>query len=88
MAKQQNTSKTAKNESGSDAATDEDVGAPVNDVRRLYDRALEHHRAGRLDAAIKTYAQVLHLAPNAPDVYNNLGVALRAAGRPQAAAAC
>jgi len=63
-------------------------GQHVDETRRLYDQALEHHRAGRLDVAIKTYGKVLHLTPNAPDVYNNLGVALRSAGRPQAAVAC
>ena len=60
----------------------------ADEARRIYDDALEHHRAGRLDAAIKDYTRVLHLAPNAPDVYNNLGVALRSAGRPDAAIAC
>jgi len=58
------------------------------EARRIYELALEHHHAGRLDVAIKEYARVLRLAPNAPDVYNNLGVALRSAGRPQAAVAC
>ncbi|MBL4614028.1 MAG: glycosyltransferase family protein [Magnetovibrio sp.] len=57
-------------------------------VRRLYDGALEHHRAGRLDDAIKDYARVLRLAPMSADIYNNLGVALRSAGRPEAAVAC
>jgi len=60
----------------------------ADEARRVYDLALEHHRAGRLDAAIKDYARVLGIAPNAPDVYNNLGVALRSAGRPEAAVAC
>ncbi|OEJ69233.1 tetratricopeptide repeat protein [Magnetovibrio blakemorei] len=60
----------------------------ADEARHLYDRALDHHRAGRLDQAIKDYASVLRLAPSAPDVYNNLGVALRSAGRPEAAIAC
>ena len=60
----------------------------ADEARRLYESALEHHHGGRLDVAIKEYAAVLRLAPNAPDVYNNLGVALRSAGRPDAAVAC
>jgi len=60
----------------------------ADEARRLYESALEHHRDGRLDVAIKEYTAVLRLAPNAPDVYNNLGVALRSAGRPEAAVAC
>jgi len=60
----------------------------ADEARRIYELALEHHRAGRLDVAIKEYARVLKLAPGSPDVYNNLGVALRSAGRPEAAVAC
>jgi len=62
--------------------------APAEEARRVYDGALEHHREGRLDAAIKEYSRVLRLAPESPDVYNNLGVALRSAGRPEASVAC
>ncbi|MBF0247253.1 MAG: tetratricopeptide repeat protein [Alphaproteobacteria bacterium] len=60
----------------------------ADEARRIYELALEHHRAGRLDAAVKEYARVLRLTPDAADVYNNLGVALRSAGRPEAAVAC
>ncbi len=62
--------------------------APADEIRRIYDAALELHRSGQLDAAIKEYARVLRVAPNSPDIYNNLGVALRSAGRPEAAVAC
>ena len=69
-------------------ATAEATDSRAEEARRVYDQALELHRDGRLDEAIKSYAQILRLAPNAPDVYNNLGVALRSAGRPEAAVAC
>jgi len=61
---------------------------PSDEARRLYESALEHHRDGRLDQAIKDYARVLRFAPNNADVYNNLGVALRSTGRAEAAVAC
>jgi len=64
---------------------------PATPVRRLYKRALDHHRAGRLDEAIKDYTDVVRLAalPTlSADLYNNLGVALRAQGRAHAALAC
>lgn len=61
---------------------------PVTEVKRVYERALNHHRAGRIEEAIKDYAQVVRLSPMSADVYNNLGVALRTAGRAHAAVAC
>ena len=63
-------------------------GDPVTEVKRIYERALEHHRAGRIEEAIKDYTQVVRLSPMSADVYNNLGVALRTAGRAHAAVAC
>lgn len=64
------------------------VHSRADDARRHYDLALEHHRAGRLDVAIKEYSLALRFQPNSADTYNNLGVALRSAGRPEAAVAC
>src|SRR3989339_366881 len=61
---------------------------PVTEVKRIYERALNHHRAGRIEEAIKDYTQVVRLSPMSADVYNNLGVALRTAGRAHAAVAC
>lgn len=66
----------------------EATDAKVDEARRVYEQAMENHRAGRLDDAIKDYIQVVRLSPMSADVYNNLGVALRAAGRAHAAVAC
>ena len=52
------------------------------------DRALEHHRAGRLDAAEAEYRAVLGADPSDPHANNNLAVLLRAGNRREEAAAC
>ncbi|MCW8914402.1 MAG: tetratricopeptide repeat-containing glycosyltransferase family protein [Magnetovibrio sp.] len=80
--------KTPANTSETDGAGDSPANTRTGEARRHYDMALEHHRAGRLDVAIKEYAQALRFQPNSADTYNNLGVALRSAGRPEAAVAC
>ena len=67
-------------------------GAPGDarqlDAKRLYERAVAHHRQGRIDEAITDYTQVARLSPRSSDVYNHLGLALRTAGRPHGAVAC
>ena len=81
--------KTPQNPTTPPDGTDKDIGTTSQDrARRVYERALDHHRAGRLDEAIKDYTSVVHAAPMSADVYNNLGVALRATGRADAAVAC
>jgi len=61
---------------------------PAAKAQRIYKRALALHQAGELTEAIKGYAQALKFTPLSSDIYNNLGVALRAIGRPHAALAC
>ena len=61
---------------------------PEAESQRLYKRAIALHQSGKLDEAIKGYALAIRLAPNAFEIYNNLGVALRARARPHAALAC
>ncbi len=58
------------------------------EAMRAFQAAAEHHRARRLDEAVKGYGKALMLNPRLPDVYNNLGVALRAQGKLEAAIAC
>ncbi len=55
---------------------------------RLFRRAAELHREGDLKAAVEAYGKSLLLSPAQPDVYNNMGVALRALGKLEAAVAC
>ncbi len=43
----------------------------------LFSRALEAHQSGKIDEAISLYGAVLRQNPDQPDVWNNLGVALR-----------
>lgn len=58
------------------------------EARRLFTDAAEHHRAGRLDEAVDLYGKALSLNRANPDIYNNLGVALRQLGKLEAAVAC
>ncbi len=55
---------------------------------RMFGQGLEHHHKDELEEAARIYGQALILNPNFPDIYNNLGVALRALGKLEAAAAC
>lgn len=55
---------------------------------RLFRLAAQSHRDGDLPAAIESYGKSLLLNPKQPDVYNNMGVALRAQGKLEAAVAC
>lgn len=58
------------------------------EAARIFSEAAEAHQKGDLDAAIDGYNRALFLNPKVPDVYNNLGVALRAQGKLEAAVAC
>ena len=58
------------------------------EAARVFALASERHRNGEIDDAVRGYAKALVLNPASADVYNNLGVALRAQGKLQAAIAC
>ncbi|MGD0138848.1 MAG: tetratricopeptide repeat protein [Tepidisphaeraceae bacterium] len=47
----------------------------------IFDTAVAHHRAGRLDEAAGLYRKVLDLQPNQPDALHLLGLALAQMGR-------
>ena len=49
--------------------------------------ALQHHQAGRLDAAEEIYQRILQVEPDQPDALHFLGVLTAQRGRPEAAAA-
>ena len=57
----------------------------ANAILAHCDEAFAHHRAGRFIEAITRYNQILSLKPDLPEIYNNLGHALAAVGRPEAA---
>ncbi len=72
--------------------TSRDGGAAVRkgeaaEAERLFQEAMSHQAAGRLDEAVAGYARALALQPLDSRAYNNLGVALRAQGKPHAALA-
>jgi len=67
---------------------DQKLALREREAVRLFASGLEHHRKGELEDAIKLYGQALLLNQSFPDIYNNMGVALRAAGKKEASAAC
>ena len=54
--------------------------APRN-VQGLFDEALRHHIAGRIDDAVARYRRLLALRPGYANAHNNLGLALVAQGK-------
>jgi tetratricopeptide (TPR) repeat protein len=50
--------------------------------------AVQHHQAGRLQAAEQVYRQILAVEPALAEAHNNLGVALQDQGKPDEAVAC
>ena len=54
-------------------------------VNDLFQRGLAAHQAGQIDDAINLYSATLRQNPDQPDVWNNLGVALRRSKRFDAA---
>ena len=58
---------------------------PADTLNALCNKAFAHHRAARFADAITLYERVLSLRPNLFEIHNNLGHALAALGRPEAA---
>jgi tetratricopeptide (TPR) repeat protein len=54
-------------------------------IPQVLARAIEHHRAGRLQAAEQIYRQILAVAPDQPDALHLLGVIASQAGKPEVA---
>lgn len=54
-------------------------------MRALGDEACAHHVAGRYAEAVALYGQMLSLKADVPEIYDNLGHALAALGKPDAA---
>jgi tetratricopeptide (TPR) repeat protein len=63
------------------------VPAVVGSLVALSNQAAARHCAGRFAEAITYYKQILSLKPDLPEVYNNLGHALAALDKPDAAVA-
>ena len=54
----------------------------------MFALAVDYHRRAMFDDAVRAYSRALSLDPLNADIYNNLGVALRAQGKIAAAIAC
>ncbi len=63
------------------------VKSPVQSAQWLFEQALRHHQAGRIADAAELYRRALALNPDLADAHNNLGIALAAQGRADAAVA-
>lgn len=63
-----------------------ETGMPGFSSQHLFDVALAHHRAGRLEAAVTGYGQVLAQCPGHADALHLLGTALLGLGQPVQAA--
>jgi len=57
-------------------------------VQKLFQRAVAHHGAGRLNEAAALYAQVLALEPRHASSWTNLGIVFRTRGSFEGAVAC
>ncbi len=60
----------------------------AEEIRALFERANERHRAGDSDGAVALYVQLIERFPTVPDAYNNLAVILKAQKHLPAAIAC
>ncbi|WES29730.1 tetratricopeptide repeat protein [Varunaivibrio sulfuroxidans] len=60
----------------------------VQEARRLFAMASDHHRRGNLDEAVRGYSRSIALDPKVAEVFANLGAAMRAQGKREAAIAC
>ena len=55
--------------------------ASTTELAGLIEAAVAHHRAGKLADAVQAYRDILGRYPGFPEVYYNLGLALKDAGR-------
>ena len=67
---------------------DQKLALREREAARIYASGVEHHKKNDLNAAIEAYGKSLILNPKIPEVYNNMGAALRGAGKLEAAVAC
>jgi Tfp pilus assembly protein PilF len=71
----------AEQKAALDQATEEQAKAEAEQKRRvtndLFQRGLAAHQAGQIEDAIRLYSTALRQNQSQPDVWNNLGVALR-----------
>jgi len=73
---------------GQPAMNDDSINPQKQEAARLTGLAVQLHRQGKLAEALPFYARASVLNPEAPDVFNNMGVALRATKKTEAAVVC
>ena len=71
-----------------DLQPDQKMAVREREAVRMFGEGLAHHRKDELEEAARLYGRALILNPNIPEIYINLGVALRALDKLEAAAAC
>lgn len=74
--------------SGPRAPVEAPPAPPDREAERIFARAVEVHRAGRIVEAMRHYAEALARDPAHVQALNNLGVLLRGQGKQAAAEAC
>ena len=67
---------------------DQKLALREREAARIYATGIEQHKNNDLNAAIEFYGKSLILNPKTPEVYNNMGAALRGTGKLEAAVAC
>ena len=67
---------------------DQKLALREREAARIYATGIEHHNNKDLNVAIEAYCKSLTLNPKIPEVYNNMGAALRRTGKLEAAVAC
>jgi len=68
--------------------SDQKLALREREAARIYATGIEQHKNNNLNAAIESYGKSLILNPKTPEVYNNMGAALRGTGKLEAAVAC
>lgn len=79
---------TAAPEAGTESPSPDRVALRDREAARVFALATDLHRRGEYDQAVLAYSRALMLDGTNPDIYNNLGVCLRAQGKLAAASTC
>ena len=80
--------RTAASESGAESSVSDRIALRDREAARVFALATDLHRRGEYDQAVLAYSRALMLDGTNPDIYNNLGVCLRAQGKLAAASTC
>ncbi|MBC8240609.1 MAG: glycosyltransferase family protein [Alphaproteobacteria bacterium] len=82
------TDQTETNPSDAESLGTDRIALRDREAARVFALATDLHRRGEYDQAVLAYSRALTLDGTNADIYNNLGVCLRAQGKLAAASAC